>query len=268
MDKFDAAELAAGLDPAKAIGLYREVISGGSLLALAYLARSLARSLTLMLAYQRASMPVSRSRQSTSSASCSSRTGTLHCVRVAAWVLFRSSSSSSSIEPDTDCVRAAKRRRSLRCWSRSAPSSRPSPRLRPRRSVRSTRALAHTRFVSCARQLCLISTLYGDLAVTSLIKFVSEASDTLQLQIDLTKESISWCKAEKRTFLRQRLQARLASLYVAPSPRLLRTLIGLTHAVSPATLRPASTKSPSPSFSRCCARSSASMTSHCWSRST
>jgi len=62
MDKFDAAELAAGLDPAKAIGLYREVISGGSLLALAYLARSLARSLTLMLAYQRASMPVSRSR--------------------------------------------------------------------------------------------------------------------------------------------------------------------------------------------------------------
>jgi hypothetical protein len=55
--------------------------------------------------------------------------------------------------------------------------------------------------------------------VTSLIKFVSQVPDTLPLQIDLTKESITWCKLEKRTFLRQRLQARLAALYVQSTER-------------------------------------------------
>lgn len=47
-----------------------------------------------------------------------------------------------------------------------------------------------------------------------------EALDTehaLQLQADLCLDSIEWCKKEKHTFLRQRVQARLASIYYQQS---------------------------------------------------
>lgn len=48
--------------------------------------------------------------------------------------------------------------------------------------------------------------------VRSLIEMVSRVPSSLPLQIQLCNESIEWCKAEKRTFLRQRIQAKLAAL--------------------------------------------------------
>jgi len=49
--------------------------------------------------------------------------------------------------------------------------------------------------------------------VRSLIEIVSKVPGTAQLQIELCKDSIEWCKNEKRTFLRQRIETKLASLY-------------------------------------------------------
>mmetsp|Transcript_406 Transcript_406/g.1409 ORF Transcript_406/g.1409 Transcript_406/m.1409 type:complete len:420 (-) Transcript_406:68-1327(-) len=49
--------------------------------------------------------------------------------------------------------------------------------------------------------------------VRSLIDLIAEVPDTLQLQIDLCLESIAWCKESKRTFLRQRVETKLALLY-------------------------------------------------------
>lgn len=37
--------------------------------------------------------------------------------------------------------------------------------------------------------------------------------DSIQLQTDLCEDAIAWCKREKRTFLRQRMQSRIALLY-------------------------------------------------------
>ncbi|GMF10605.1 unnamed protein product [Phytophthora lilii] len=42
---------------------------------------------------------------------------------------------------------------------------------------------------------------------------VLDAPKALQLQADLCLDSIEWCKQEKHTFLRQRVEARLASIY-------------------------------------------------------
>ncbi|KAH7474105.1 hypothetical protein PRIC1_014419 [Phytophthora ramorum] len=42
---------------------------------------------------------------------------------------------------------------------------------------------------------------------------VLDADRALQLQADLCLDSIEWCKQEKHTFLRQRVEARLASIY-------------------------------------------------------
>jgi len=50
--------------------------------------------------------------------------------------------------------------------------------------------------------------------VRTLIDLVSEIPKTEQLQIDLCKESIQWAKDTKRNFLRQRIETRLASLYL------------------------------------------------------
>lgn len=36
----------------------------------------------------------------------------------------------------------------------------------------------------------------------------------LKLQADLCYDSIDWCKKEKHTFLRQRVESRLASMFV------------------------------------------------------
>jgi len=50
--------------------------------------------------------------------------------------------------------------------------------------------------------------------VRTLIDDVSEIPKTEALQIELCKESIQWAKETKRNFLRQRIETRLASLYL------------------------------------------------------
>jgi len=50
--------------------------------------------------------------------------------------------------------------------------------------------------------------------VRTLIDLVSEIPNTGSLQIELCKESIEWAKETKRSFLRQRIETRLASLYL------------------------------------------------------
>jgi 26S proteasome regulatory subunit N6 len=41
---------------------------------------------------------------------------------------------------------------------------------------------------------------------------VLDPSKALQLQADLCQDSIEWCNKEKHTFLRQRVEARLATM--------------------------------------------------------
>jgi 26S proteasome regulatory subunit N6 len=48
--------------------------------------------------------------------------------------------------------------------------------------------------------------------VRTLIDLVARIPNTINLQIELCQESIEWAKGEQRTFLRQRIEARLASL--------------------------------------------------------
>jgi len=48
--------------------------------------------------------------------------------------------------------------------------------------------------------------------VRSLIDFISEIPNTINLQIELCKESILWTKDTKRVFLRQRIESKLAAL--------------------------------------------------------
>jgi len=48
--------------------------------------------------------------------------------------------------------------------------------------------------------------------VRKLLELLSEIPDTLKLQLQLINETIEWCKEESNTFLRQRLETRLAFL--------------------------------------------------------
>lgn len=50
--------------------------------------------------------------------------------------------------------------------------------------------------------------------VRTLIDLLSEIPNTTQLQIDMCAESIEWSKETKRNFLRQRIETRLAQLYL------------------------------------------------------
>jgi len=45
--------------------------------------------------------------------------------------------------------------------------------------------------------------------VRSIIDIVANVPDSLDIQINLCKEVIDWCKLEKRTFLRQRIEAKV-----------------------------------------------------------
>lgn len=48
--------------------------------------------------------------------------------------------------------------------------------------------------------------------VRTIISIVSKVPDSLELQDALYRQVIAWCKAEKRNFLRQRIQSRQADL--------------------------------------------------------
>jgi len=49
--------------------------------------------------------------------------------------------------------------------------------------------------------------------VRTIIELVGTIENTLDIQIDICKESIDWSTREKRNFLRQRIESRLAALY-------------------------------------------------------
>lgn len=46
--------------------------------------------------------------------------------------------------------------------------------------------------------------------VRNILNIVAEVPDSNTIQIHLCKDVIEWCKAEKRTFLRQRIEARVS----------------------------------------------------------
>jgi 26S proteasome regulatory subunit N6 len=63
--------------------------------------------------------------------------------------------------------------------------------------------------------------LYGELPkaktakiVRALIDMVAKVPGSQALQIEMCKDCIEWCKGEKRSFLRQRVETRLAGLYL------------------------------------------------------
>lgn len=51
--------------------------------------------------------------------------------------------------------------------------------------------------------------------VRGLLDAVSKAEDAAELQFELCQETIKWCREEKRTFLRQRVEGRLSVLYLS-----------------------------------------------------
>lgn len=48
--------------------------------------------------------------------------------------------------------------------------------------------------------------------VRTIIDIVSKVPDSLELQDVLCRQVVAWCKAEKRNFLRQRIQSRQSGL--------------------------------------------------------
>lgn len=50
--------------------------------------------------------------------------------------------------------------------------------------------------------------------VRSIIDQIAKIPNSTDLQVQVCKEQVEWAKTEKRTFLRQRIELRLASLYL------------------------------------------------------
>jgi len=48
--------------------------------------------------------------------------------------------------------------------------------------------------------------------VRQILNIVATVPDSLTIQVELSRDVVEWCKLEKRTFLRQRIEAKLASL--------------------------------------------------------
>eukprot|EP01038_Epipyxis_sp_PR26KG_P005073 gene5073-7079_t len=48
--------------------------------------------------------------------------------------------------------------------------------------------------------------------VRNILNIVATIPDSIEIQVRLCKDVVEWCKAEKRTFLRQRIEAKLATL--------------------------------------------------------
>ena len=46
--------------------------------------------------------------------------------------------------------------------------------------------------------------------VRNILNIVSLVPDSLSIQVELCKDVVEWCKAEKRTFLRQRIEAKVS----------------------------------------------------------
>lgn len=65
------------------------------------------------------------------------------------------------------------------------------------------------------RYVCSLSeAMITDVLVRLVLDAVSKVPGSVKVQVDLCKECIEWAKEEKRTFLRQRLETKLASLYI------------------------------------------------------
>lgn len=50
--------------------------------------------------------------------------------------------------------------------------------------------------------------------VRSILNIVGTIPDSLEVQISLSRDVVQWCIAEKRTFLRQRIEAKVSVLLV------------------------------------------------------
>lgn len=48
--------------------------------------------------------------------------------------------------------------------------------------------------------------------VRNILNIVATVPNSLAIQVELCKDVIAWCKVEKRTFLRQRIEGKLAGL--------------------------------------------------------
>ena len=68
--------------------------------------------------------------------------------------------------------------------------------------------------------------------VRNILNIVSIVPDSLSIQVKLCQDVIAWCKLEKRTFLRQRIEARVrARLFFAFSLLTLELIISISFCI-------------------------------------